>query len=285
MLGARLRGDSPPRCLANALLPRPSSISSLASTPRKPIRPLFAWSSRQGGQRAIVRPGQHHGVRQQPARRRSGNAVPRFAPAGIELMAAPSLTLSILVPAVGPAERRLRLPVPQTRSGPRWMAASATSSAMPSPRPAWMPLRKVWDNGFAKITSSSSRQLSGVDDLKGFKIRVPVTALLTSLFSRARRVALEHHLQRALFGAADPHRRRAGNPLAQVATGKLYEVQKYCALSNHCWSGYWILGNRRAMAGLPPDLARGSSTAPSTCGGGEGAGGSGRDGPLAAGRS
>ena len=42
--------------------------------------------------------------------------------------------------------------------------------------------------------------------------------------------------------------------MAQVATGKLYEVQKYCALSNHCWSGYWIIGNRRALAGLPPDL-------------------------------
>jgi TRAP-type C4-dicarboxylate transport system substrate-binding protein len=31
-------------------------------------------------------------------------------------------------------------------------------------------------------------------------------------------------------------------------------VQKYCALSNHCWSGHWIVGNRRASAGLPADL-------------------------------
>jgi TRAP-type C4-dicarboxylate transport system substrate-binding protein len=31
-------------------------------------------------------------------------------------------------------------------------------------------------------------------------------------------------------------------------------VQKYCALSNHCWSGYWIVGNRRALSGLPADL-------------------------------
>src|SRR5260221_9662173 len=44
------------------------------------------------------------------------------------------------------------------------------------------------------------------------------------------------------------------NPLAQVSTGKLYEVQKYCALSNHCWSGYWIVANRPALASLPPDL-------------------------------
>jgi TRAP-type C4-dicarboxylate transport system substrate-binding protein len=40
-----------------------------------------------------------------------------------------------------------------------------------------------------------------------------------------------------------------------VSTGKLYEVQKYCALTNHCWSGYWIVANRRAMSGLPADLS------------------------------
>jgi TRAP-type C4-dicarboxylate transport system substrate-binding protein len=39
-----------------------------------------------------------------------------------------------------------------------------------------------------------------------------------------------------------------------VSTGKLYEVQKYCALSNHCWSGYWIVANRRALSSLPMDL-------------------------------
>jgi TRAP-type C4-dicarboxylate transport system substrate-binding protein len=32
-------------------------------------------------------------------------------------------------------------------------------------------------------------------------------------------------------------------------------VQKYCALSNHCWSGYWVVGNRRALASLPAELA------------------------------
>ncbi len=46
------------------------------------------------------------------------------------------------------------------------------------------------------------------------------------------------------------------NPLAQVSSGKLYEVQKYCAQSNHCWSGYWVVANRRALASLPADLLR-----------------------------
>jgi TRAP-type C4-dicarboxylate transport system substrate-binding protein len=63
--------------------------------------------------------------------------------------------------------------------------------------------------------------------------------------------------RRALLGAAALQTHIVEgqeNPLAQVSTGKLYEVQKYCALSNHCWSGYWIVGNRQALAGLSPEL-------------------------------
>jgi len=117
-----------------------------------------------------------------------------------------------------------------------------------------VPMRKIWDNGFRQITSSSSRQLNSVGDIRGFKIRVPVTALLTSLFSGLG--ALPSSISYSeLYSALQTHIVEGQeNPLAQVSTGKLYEVQKYCALSNHCWSGYWILGNRRAIASLPPDL-------------------------------
>jgi TRAP-type C4-dicarboxylate transport system substrate-binding protein len=44
------------------------------------------------------------------------------------------------------------------------------------------------------------------------------------------------------------------NPLPIIATAKLYEVQKYCSLTNHVWDGYWILGNRRAIEKLPKDM-------------------------------
>src|SRR3981189_2103135 len=117
-----------------------------------------------------------------------------------------------------------------------------------------VPIKKIWDNGFRQITSSSSRQLNSVEDLKGFKIRVPVTALLTSLFSGLG--ALPSSISYSeLYSALQTHIVEGQeNPLAQVSTGKLYEVQKYCALSNHCWSGYWIVANPRALANLPADL-------------------------------
>jgi TRAP-type C4-dicarboxylate transport system substrate-binding protein len=34
----------------------------------------------------------------------------------------------------------------------------------------------------------------------------------------------------------------------------LYEVQKYCSLTNHMWDGFWFLANRRAWQALPDDV-------------------------------
>jgi tripartite ATP-independent transporter DctP family solute receptor len=172
---------------------------------------------------------------------------------GIELLAAPSLTLSTPVPlsglpSVGFAFQSYDQVWAAMDGGVGDVIRDAIGKA------GIVPMKKIWDNGFRQITSSSSRQLNGVEDLRGFKIRVPVTALLTSLFSGLG--ALPSSISYSeLYSALQTHIVEGQeNPLAQVATGKLYEVQKHCALSNHCWSGYWIVANRRALAGLPADL-------------------------------
>ena len=41
------------------------------------------------------------------------------------------------------------------------------------------------------------------------------------------------------------------NPLSLIDTAKLYEVQKYFAITNHMWDGFWFLANRRAWEALP----------------------------------
>jgi tripartite ATP-independent transporter DctP family solute receptor len=172
---------------------------------------------------------------------------------GIELLAAPSLTLSTLVPLSGlPSVGFAFQSYDQVWAAMDGGVGEAVREAIG--KAGIVPMKRIWDNGFRQITSSSSRQLNGVDDLRGFKIRVPVTALLTSLFSGLG--ALPSSISYSeLYSALQTHIVEGQeNPLAQVSTGKLYEVQKYCALSNHCWSGYWIVGNRRALAGLPPDL-------------------------------
>lgn len=172
---------------------------------------------------------------------------------GIELLAAPSLTLSTLVPLSGlPSVGFAFQSYDQVWAAMDGGVGDSVRDAIG--KAGIVPMKKMWDNGFRQITSSSSRQLNGVEDLRGFKIRVPVTALLTSLFSGLG--ALPSSISYSeLYSALQTHIVEGQeNPLAQVATGKLYEVQKHCALSNHCWSGYWIVANRRALAGLPADL-------------------------------
>jgi TRAP-type transport system periplasmic protein len=172
---------------------------------------------------------------------------------GIELLAAPSMTLSTLVPLSGlPSVGFAFRSYDQVWAAMDGAVGDIVRDAIG--KAGIVPMKNVWDNGFRQITSSSSRQLNSVEDLKGFKIRVPVTALLTSLFSGLG--ALPSSISYSdLYSALQAHIVEGQeNPLAQVSTGKLYEVQKYCALSNHCWSGYWIVANRRALASLPPDL-------------------------------
>jgi tripartite ATP-independent transporter DctP family solute receptor len=171
---------------------------------------------------------------------------------GLELFAAPSLTLSILVPfsglpSIGFAFQSYDQVWAAMDGGVGELVRDAIGKA------GLMPMTRIWDNGFRQITSAS-RQLNAVEDLRGFKIRVPVTALLTSLFSGLG--ALPSSISYSeLYSALQTHIVEGQeNPLAQVSTGKLYEVQKYCALSNHCWSGYWIVANRRAFSNLPVDL-------------------------------
>jgi tripartite ATP-independent transporter DctP family solute receptor len=172
---------------------------------------------------------------------------------GIELLAAPSMTLSTLVPLSGlPSVGFAFQSYDQVWSAMDGGVGEIVRDAIG--KTGVVPMKKIWDNGFRQITSSASRQLNSVEDLKGFKIRVPVTALLTSLFSGLG--ALPSSISYSeLYSALQTHIVEGQeNPLAQVSTGKLYEVQKYCALSNHCWSGYWIIGNRRALSSLPADL-------------------------------
>jgi TRAP-type C4-dicarboxylate transport system substrate-binding protein len=39
-----------------------------------------------------------------------------------------------------------------------------------------------------------------------------------------------------------------------IDTAKLYEVQKYCSLTNHTWSGFHTAFNVAAWKKLPPDV-------------------------------
>jgi tripartite ATP-independent transporter DctP family solute receptor len=112
---------------------------------------------------------------------------------------------------------------------------------------------KCLDNGYRNITSGS-RPINGPDDLKGFKIRVPGIAMWVSMF-RALGAAptvipfgeLYTALQTKVVDGQE-------NPLALISSAKLYEVQKYCALTAHTWDGHFIFGNARRFNALPKEV-------------------------------
>ena len=70
---------------------------------------------------------------------------------------------------------------------------------------------RMWDLGFRQITTST-KPIKTAADLVGLKIRVPGRAQPGDAVQGAEGGAAVDAVHRGLFGAADPHRRRAGEP-------------------------------------------------------------------------
>ena len=112
---------------------------------------------------------------------------------------------------------------------------------------------KIWDNGFRQ-TTTSTKPINGPEDLRGLKIRVPVSPMWTSLYkpfdaapTSINASEMYTALQTKVVDAQE-------NPVSVISLFKLYEVQKFCSLTNHMWDGFWFLANRRAWERLPADI-------------------------------
>ncbi len=114
-------------------------------------------------------------------------------------------------------------------------------------------MEKIWDNGFREITTST-KPIAGPNDLKDFKIRVPVSPLWTSMFKAFGAAPTSINFSEVYTALQTKVVDGQENPLAIISTAKLYEVQKYCSMTNHMWDGFWFLANKRAWEQLPPDL-------------------------------
>jgi tripartite ATP-independent transporter DctP family solute receptor len=112
---------------------------------------------------------------------------------------------------------------------------------------------KIWDNGFRQITSSS-KPITKPEDLKGFKIRVPVSPLWTSMFKALDASPASINFSEVYSALQTRIVEGQENPLAIIQTAKLYEVQKFCSFTNHMWDGFWFLANGKMWEKLPADL-------------------------------
>lgn len=114
-------------------------------------------------------------------------------------------------------------------------------------------MSRIWDNGFRQVTTSS-KPIVAPKDLDGLKIRVPVSPLWISMFKALGASPTSINWSETYSALQTKIVDGQENSLSVISSGKLYEVQKYCSLTNHMWDGFWCLANRRAWDGLPADL-------------------------------
>ena len=114
-------------------------------------------------------------------------------------------------------------------------------------------MSKPWDNGFRQVTTSS-KPVRTPDDLRGMKLRVPSAPMLMSLFQALGAGATPINFNEVYSALQTKLVEGQENALPIIATARLYEVQQYCAMTNHVWDAYWILGNKKAVERLPKDI-------------------------------
>jgi tripartite ATP-independent transporter DctP family solute receptor len=104
-------------------------------------------------------------------------------------------------------------------------------------------MEKTPDHGFRHITMKS-KPINTPDDLKGVKIRLPVSPYLIALFralgASPTPINLGEVYSALQTGLADGQE----NPLILIDTAKFYEVQKYCSMTSHVWACvHYTFGN------------------------------------------
>ncbi|HTX54324.1 MAG TPA: TRAP transporter substrate-binding protein [Candidatus Baltobacteraceae bacterium] len=110
-----------------------------------------------------------------------------------------------------------------------------------------------YENGFRHITNSK-RPINTPADVKGLKIRTPENLAQLETFKALGAVATPmafNELYNALSqGVVDGQE----NPLQNIWTGKMYEVQKHLAMTGHIYNSAYVLVNNKFWTGLPADL-------------------------------
>ena len=127
------------------------------------------------------------------------------------------------------------------------------------PKVGLLAMDTIWSSGFRQITNSV-RPINTPEDLKGLKMRVPVSPLWTSLFKHLGASPASINFAETYSSLQTKVVDGQENPLAIIAIAKLYEVQKYCSMTSHMWDGWWCMTNQKVWDRIPeaarPIIAR-----------------------------
>ena len=116
-----------------------------------------------------------------------------------------------------------------------------------------IPMERMWDLGFRQITNNR-RPIRSAADLEGLKLRVPGAPALVSLFQGLGVDPVSMQFGEVYTSLQTNVVDGQENPLSTIDAAKLYEVQKYCSITNHVWDGHWIVANAGAWNRLPADV-------------------------------
>ena len=109
-----------------------------------------------------------------------------------------------------------------------------------------------WDNGFKSF--SANTPIKSPADLKGKKMRIQSSKVIEeqmrSLGSLPQVIGFGEVYQALQTGVVDG----TENPLSNLYTQKMHEVQKHLTLTNHGYLGYAVIVNKKFWEGLPADV-------------------------------
>jgi C4-dicarboxylate-binding protein DctP len=109
-----------------------------------------------------------------------------------------------------------------------------------------------WDNGFKSF--SANTPIKTPADLKGKKLRIQSSKVLEeeirALSALPQVMAFSEVYQALQTGVVDG----TENPISNLYTQKMHEVQKHLALTEHGYLGYAVIANKKFWEGLPADI-------------------------------
>ena len=109
-----------------------------------------------------------------------------------------------------------------------------------------------WDNGFKSF--SANTPIKAPADLKGKKLRIQSSKVLEeqirSVGGLPQVMDFSEVYQALQTGVVDG----TENPISNLYTQKMHEVQKHLTLTNHGYLGYAVIVNKKFWDGLPADV-------------------------------
>jgi C4-dicarboxylate-binding protein DctP len=109
-----------------------------------------------------------------------------------------------------------------------------------------------WDNGFKSF--SANTPLKTIADFKGKKFRIQSSKVLEeeirTLGGIPQVMAFSEVYQALQTGVVDG----TENPISNLYSQKMHEVQKHLSLTNHGYLGYAVIVNKKFWDGLPADI-------------------------------